>query len=125
MLEFLCCCIQCSLQISWFSLKGFAFYIMSRLSEIEWSDSSTSESSDTSSGVSEDVFVSANEDFEATQDTPELSDGVLDYSECVEVVEPIATQEEAETYAENLAREEEEEETLWSRFSGEENVENW
>ena len=54
-----------------------------------------------------------------------MSDHVLDYGEFVEIVEPFATQEESELYAENVARQEEEEEILLSRFSGEENVDNW
>ena len=42
-----------------------------------------------------------------------------------ENIEPIATEKEAAEYQEQGAQEEEEDEMLWSRFSGEEDVENW
>ena len=42
-----------------------------------------------------------------------------------ESIEPIATEQEAAHYAEQVAEEEEEEEILWSRFAGEESVEHW
>ena len=43
-----------------------------------------------------------------------------------ETLEPVATEEEAADYDEQIAQEEEEEEEiLRSRFSGEEHVENW
>lgn len=37
----------------------------------------------------------------------------------------MANKQEAAAYVEQVAREEEEEEILWSRFSGEEGVESW
>ncbi|PFX21922.1 hypothetical protein AWC38_SpisGene13591 [Stylophora pistillata] len=61
------------------------------------------------SEASEDSFASANDEF-------------LPYDQSIE---PIATEEEAAEYAELVAQEEEEEETLWSRFSGEDAVVNW
>lgn len=85
---------------------------MASVSEVEMSDytSESSESSqEQSSEASEDSFVSANEDF-------------LPYDENIE---PIATEKEAVEYQEQMTQEEEEEEMLWSRFSGEEDVENW
>ena len=80
-----------------------------------------------SSEISEDESVLGSEDIIDAREDAEVSDSdhVLDYGEFVEIVEPIATQEESELYAENVARQEEEEETLLSRFSGEENVDNW
>ena len=85
---------------------------MASVSEVEMSDytSESSESSqEQSSEASEDSFVSANEDF-------------LPYDENIE---PIATEKEAAEYQEQITQEEEEDEMLWSRFSGEEDVENW
>ncbi|XP_068712622.1 uncharacterized protein [Montipora foliosa] len=85
---------------------------MASVSEVEMSDytSESSESSqEQSSEASEDSFFSANEDF-------------LPYDENIE---PIATEKEAAEYQEQVAQEEEEDEMLWSRFSGEEDVENW
>lgn len=76
-----------------------------------------------SSEISEDESVLGSEDIDAREDAED--DHVLDYGEFVKIVERIATQEESELYAENVARQEEEEETLLSRFSGEENVDNW
>ena len=87
-------------------------------------NSSTSSTSGMSSDISEDESVLGNEDVDAREDA-EVSDHVLDYGEFVEIVEPIATQEESELYAENVARQEQEEEILLSRFSGEENIDNW
>ena len=86
-------------------------------------NSSTTSTSSMSSEVSEDESVLGSEDIDTREDA-EVSDPdhVLDYGEFVEL---IATQEESELYAENVARQEEEEETLLSRFSGEENVDNW
>ena len=82
---------------------------VSSVSEVEISDYSGDSSREQSSETSEDSFVSANEDF-------------LPYDENVE---PIATEQEAAKYREQVAQEEEEEEILWSRFSGEEDVRNW
>ena len=73
------------------------------------SDYSGDSSREQSSEASEDSFVSANEDF-------------LPYDENIE---PIATEQEAAEYREQVAQEEDEEEILWSRFSGEEDVQNW
>ena len=90
-------------------------------------NSSTTSTSSMSSEISEDESVLGSEDIIDAREDAEVSDSdhVLDYGEFVEIVEPIATQEESELYAENVARQEEEEETLLSRFSGEENVDNW
>ena len=87
---------------------------MASLSEVEMSDytksSESSESSqEQSSEASEDSFVSAKEDF-------------LPYDKNIE---PIATEKEAPEYQEQIAQEEQEDKMLWSRFSGEEDVENW
>ena len=84
---------------------------MASVSEVEMSDytSESSESSqEQSSEASDDSFVSANEDL-------------LPYDENVE---PIVTEKEAAEYQKQIAQEEEEDEMLWSRFSGEEEVEN-
>ena len=81
-------------------------------------NSSTTSTSSMSSEISEGKSVLGSEDIDARED----SDHVLDYGE---FVEPIATQEEFELYAENVARQQEEEETLLSRFSRDENVDNW
>ena len=82
---------------------------VSSVSEVEMSDYSGESSGEQSSEASEDSFVSAGGDF-------------LPYDENVE---PIATEQEAAEYHEQVAQEEEEEEILWSRFSGEEDVQNW
>ena len=87
-------------------------------------NSSTSSTSGMSSDISEDEFVLGSEDIDVREDA-EVSGHVLDYGEFVEILEPIATQEESELYAENVARQEEEEEILLSRVSGEENGDNW
>ena len=63
----------------------------------------------TTSEASEGSFVLASEDF-------------LPFDENVE---PIATEQELAEYREQVAQEEEEDEILWSRFSGKEDVENW
>ena len=57
---------------------------------------------------SEDSFHSTNDDF-------------LPYDENLE---PMTNEQEAAAYAEQVAREEEEEEIIWSRFSGEEGMES-
>ena len=62
-----------------------------------------------SSEASGDSSVSASEDF-------------LPYDENVE---PIAMEQEAAEYREQVAQEEKEDEILWSRFSGGEDVKNW
>ena len=100
---------------------------MSRHYESTSPNSSTTSTSSMSSEISEDESVLGSEDIIDAREDAEVSDSdhVLDYGEFVEIVEPIATQEESELYAENVARQEEEEETLLSRFSGEENVDNW
>ena len=84
---------------------------MDSISEVEMSDytSESSERSQEQSSEASDTFVSANEDF-------------LPYDGNIE---PIATEKEAAEYQEQIAQEEEENEMLWSRFSGEEDVENW
>ena len=96
---------------------------MSNLSDDDSSDNSSeyrlyssdsSEASSISSEHLEDSFYSASEEF-----------FLYNYNDNVESVEPIATEQEAAVYAVKLAQEEEEEEILWSRFSGEDNVENW
>ena len=100
---------------------------MSRHYESTSPNSSTTSTSSMSSEISEDESVLGSGDIIDAREDAEVSDSdhVLDYGEFVEIVEPIATQEESELYAENVARQEEEEETLLSRFSGEENVDNW
>ena len=108
----------------WFLLDFITFCTMSQHYESDSPNSSTSSTSGMSSDISEDESVLGSEDVDAREDA-EVSDHVLDYGEFVEIVEPIATQEESELYAENVARQNEEEEILLSRFSGEENVDNW
>ena len=71
----------------------------------DYSSESNESNQEQSSEASEDSLVSASEDF-------------LPYDENVE---PIATEQEAAEYWEQVAQEEEEDEILWSRFSGEEN----
>ena len=75
----------------------------------DYTSESSESSQEQSSEASDDSFVSANEDL-------------LPYDENIE---PIATKKEAAEYQEQVAQEEEEDEMLWSRFSGEEDVENW
>lgn len=108
----------------WFLLDFITFCTMSQHYESDSPNSSMSSTSGMSSDISEDEYLLGSEDVDAREDA-EVSDHVLDYGEFVEIVEPIATQEESELYAENVARQEEEEEILLSRFSGEENVDNW
>ena len=74
----------------------------------DYTSESSESSQEQSSEASEDSFVSANEDF-------------LPYDENIE---PIATEEEAAEYQEQIPKKKEDE-MLWSRFSGEEDVENW
>ena len=85
-----------------------------RLYSSDSSDASSIEDSSVSSEHSEDSFYSASKDFFP-----------YNYDDNVESVEPIANEQEAAVYALKLAQEEEEEEILWSRFSGEENIEDW
>lgn len=88
-----------------------------RLYSSDSSEASSIEDSSVSSELSDDhdTFYSASEEF-----FPYNS-----YDDNVESVEPIATEQEVVVYAIKLALEEEEEETLWSQFSGEENTEDW
>ena len=75
------------------------------------------------SEASDDSFGSANEDLALVAIEGEAAgEDFLPYDQ---TLEPIATEEEAAEYDEQIAQEEEEEEILWSRFSGEEDVENW
>ena len=76
-----------------------------------------------SSEASDDSFGSANEDLALVAIEGEAAgEDFLPYDQ---TLEPIATEEEAAEYDEQIAQEEEEKEILWSRFSGEEDVENW
>ena len=111
-------------KIDWFLLDFITFCTMLGHYESDSPNSSTSSTSGMSSDISEDEFVLGSEDIDVREDA-EVSDHVLDYGEFVEILEPIATQEESELYAENVARQEEEEEILLSRVSGEENGDNW
>ena len=82
-----------------------------------------SETSDSESSE----YLSADSETERTSEISEddiLANGEYSY-DCVASVEPIATSEEAEAYATRLATQQELEEILWSRFSGEEDVKNW
>lgn len=58
---------------------------------------------------------SSNEEVQETEEIHSYDDSV----------EPVPTEEEAAQYMEQLELEEEEERTLLSRFSGEEDVSNW
>ena len=82
---------------------------MACVSRDEISDHSFENNEEQSSEASEDSFHSTIDDF-------------LPYDENLK---PIANEQEAAAYVEQVAREEEEEEILWSRFSGEEGVESW
>ena len=99
---------------------------MSSVFDEELSDLSNEQSSE----ASEDSFVSANKDVSPYDEnlesiaTEEEAAGE-DFLPYDETLEPIATEEEAADYDEQVAQEEEEAEILWSRFSGEEHVENW
>ena len=73
------------------------------------SDSASENEIDCSPELSEDSFHSATEDY-------------IPYEEDLE---PIPSEEEAEAYALEKDREDEEEQTLLSRFSGEEDVADW
>jgi len=72
-------------------------------------DHSFESAEEQSSEASKDSFHSTTDDF-------------LPYDENLE---PMANEQEAAAYVEQVAWEEEEEEILWSRFSGEEGVESW
>lgn len=85
------------------------FCEMASVSTDNLSDHCSESSEEQSSKASEGSFHSTNEDF-------------LPYDESLE---PIANEQEAAAYVEQVAQEEEEEEILWGRFSGEEEVENW
>ena len=82
---------------------------MACVSRDEISDHSFESTEEQSSEASEDSFHSTTDDF-------------LPYNENLE---PMANEEEAAAYVEQVAWEEEEEEILWSRFSGEDGVESW
>ena len=78
------------------------------------------------STVSSDDFQSCSDhsDLESLpgSSSDDIGEEVINYDDSVE---PVATEEEAADYLEQLALEEEEEETLLSRFSGEEDVRDW
>jgi len=82
----------------------WCFCEMACVSRDEISDHSFENNEEQSSEASEDSFHSTIDDF-------------LPYDENLK---PIANEQEAAAYVEQVAREEEEEEILWSRFSGEE-----
>ncbi|XP_078356492.1 uncharacterized protein LOC144641349 [Oculina patagonica] len=82
---------------------------MASVSTDNLSDHSSESIEEQSSEASEGSFHSTNEEF-------------LPYDESLE---PVANEQEAAAYVEQVALEEEEEEILWGRFSGEEEVENW
>ena len=75
---------------------------------------SPSSSSESYYGYSEES------ELESFPEKPLLEIGRYDDS-----VEPVPTEEEAAEYLEQLALEEEEEQTLLSRFSGEEDIRDW
>lgn len=81
---------------------------MSNVSDEDFSETSSISGSESSIESSESFYSTA-EDVERYDDS----------------LEPIATEEEIASYAEQLAIEEEEEEMLWSRFSGEVDVGTW
>jgi len=81
---------------------------MSDFSDEDFSETSSISGSE-SSAESSESFYSTAEDVEQYDDS----------------LEPIATEEEIASYAEQLAIEEEQEEMLWSRFSGEVDVGTW
>ena len=81
---------------------------MSLDSEVQFGESLSESSSEGCSESSEASFCSAS-DFQSYDDS----------------VEPIATEEEATQYAEQIAAEEEEEDMLLSRFAGETDLPDW
>ena len=81
---------------------------MSNVSDEDFSETSSISGSE-SSAESSESFYSTAEDVERYDDS----------------LEPIATEEEIASYTEQLSIEEEEEEMLWSRFSGEVDVGTW
>ena len=86
----------------------WCFCEMACVSRDEISDHSFESTEEQSSETSEDSFHSTIDDF-------------LPYAENLK---PMANEQEAAAYVEQVAREEEEEQILWSRFSGEEGVES-
>ena len=82
---------------------------MSVDSEVQFGESLSESSSEGCSESSEASFCSASEDFKSYDDS----------------AEPIATEEEATQYAEQIAEEEEEEDMLLSRFAGETDLPYW
>ena len=82
---------------------------MACLSRDEILDHSFESTEEQSSEASKDSFHSTTDDF-------------LPYDENLELM---ANEQEAAAYVKQVAREEEEEEILWSRFSVEEGVESW
>ena len=78
-------------------------------SEDESTQVSSGDDSSCSSDASEDSFVSATGDF-------------VPYDESVE---PVANEEEAAQHAMQVAEEDEEEQMLLSRFSGEVDIREW
>ena len=80
------------------------------------SNVSNEDFSETSSISGSESLAESSESFYSTAEDVEPYDNSL---------EPIATEEEIASYAEQLAIEEEEEEMLWSRFSGEVDVGTW
>lgn len=78
------------------------------------------------STVSSDEFQSCSDHSDAESSSRSSSNDteeqVINYDDSVE---PVPTQEEVAHYVEQLALEDEEEQTLLSRFSGEENVRDW
>ena len=82
---------------------------MACVSRDEISDHSYESNEEQSSESSEDSFHSTTDVF-------------LPYDENLE---PMPNEQEAAAYVKQVAREEEEEEILWSRFSREEGVESW
>ena len=83
-----------------------------------------------SSGSSSDEYLSLS-DSDSDSCPPGLSDDNIegetaeDFIPYEAALEPVATEEEAARYFEDLAVEDEEEQTLLSRFSGEEDVHEW
>lgn len=83
----------------------------------------------TSSSLSDDDFQSCSDNSDSESlygssslDTGDVNEEIGNYDDSVE---PVQTEEEAAEYLEQLALEEEEEQDLLSRFSGEEDIRDW
>ena len=76
--------------------------------------------------MSSDEFHSCSDSSDSeTLSEPSSNDGDREILSYDDSVEPVPTEEERADYLEQLALEEDEEQTLLSRFSGEEEIRDW